>query len=195
MVKEYTTMKMVFNFEELLHWVKNMEMEFLLFLEELKLKDFGIIIIYKEWQKFIIKTEIIMKETFICLKKQDKEYINGKEANKEIFSIEVNLKRIVLMVLPSSNSEMVKFIKARLATVKEMVKAHINMPMVINLKENGKMTTNKWGNIYLKVGSNLRADLKMDRWYLGQCFILMGKYIKASLKEGKEMELEHIQTN
>lgn len=195
MVKEYTTMKMVFNFEELLHWVKNMEMEFLLFLEELKLKDFGIIIIYKEWQKFIIKTEIIMKETFICLKKQDKEYINGKEANKEIFSIEVNLKRIVLMVLPSSNSEMVKFIKARLATVKEMVKAHINMPMVINLKENGKMTTNKWGNIYLKVGSNLRADLKMDRWYLGQCFILMGKYIKVSLKEGKEMELEHIQTN
>lgn len=101
MVKEYITMKMVFNFEELLHWVKNMEMEFLLFLEELKSRDFGIIIIYKEWQKFIIKMEIIMKETFTCLKRQDKEYINGKEGNKEIFNIEVNSKRIVLMVLPS----------------------------------------------------------------------------------------------
>lgn len=90
---------------------------------------------------------------------------------------------------------MVKFIKAKLATVKEMVKVHINMPMAINLKENGKMTTNKWGNIFLKVVKNLRADLKMGRWYLGQCFILMGKYIKVNLKEGKEMELEHIQTN
>lgn len=90
---------------------------------------------------------------------------------------------------------MVRFMRGKLVMGKGMGKVYTNMQMVINLKGNGKMIISKWVNIFLKVEKNLRVDLKMGKWYLGQCFMLMGRYIKGSLKEGREMGLEHIQTN
>lgn len=74
---ELIIIKMVFNLQEGLHWGKNMEMECLFFLMVLEFKDFGRKIIYKDWLKYIIKMEIIIKEIYICHKKQERVLIDG----------------------------------------------------------------------------------------------------------------------
>jgi hypothetical protein len=71
---------------------------------EQKFKDFGIIIIWKVWLKFITIMEITMKVIFTCPKSQVREPTVGvKEKgtmkfNKDRYNIKVHLKRIVLRV-------------------------------------------------------------------------------------------------
>ena len=57
--------------------------------------------------------ETIIKEIYICHKNQVKASTDGMTLNKVKFNTEVNLKRIIWMVLQSYVSKMVNLIKEK----------------------------------------------------------------------------------
>ena len=87
------------DFKGILHWAKNMGKDTSYFLMEQKFKVSGKTIISKGRQEFSIIMVITTKETFICLRKMEKEPTNGIH-KKDRFNIKANLKKIALKALP-----------------------------------------------------------------------------------------------
>lgn len=97
MVAVHIIIKMEYNLQEVLLQAKNMAMVYSYFQMEQEFKDFGKKTICKDQQKFFTKTVIIIKEIYICHKKQERVHIVGIMNNNNKQNIKDSLKKIILM--------------------------------------------------------------------------------------------------